>query len=149
MSYLSGKSSDRGYIVTVLFLVAVVFMSVIFLKPVVMAGKEGKERYLIRNAGIAIDSALRKYCEMNDGKYPADNEIIGNHERDELIKRNIIISYPENHHMNNGSTMRNVTSNDPATGDFSYRRNPEKVYEFELVVYGPGKEKIFISRFGD
>jgi hypothetical protein len=129
-----------------IFVAAAIVFAAALARPVFFMSGERKADYLSRKNGIALNSALIEYSQSHGGTFPGDGVITGG-SGDALTRGGFLRKYPSNPFSSDGKPMIEVPPGEFSPGNFSYRRDAEKKYEYELVVYG-AKKAVFERRIG-
>jgi hypothetical protein len=102
-------------------------------------------------AGRALELAFERYARDHSGIYPDTGEVSGGRAQDALTRTRSLAFYPDNPYRP-GRVMKNAPMGKFSPGDFSYMRNPDKSYEYSLIVYagsprgGPGRNGVIYAR---
>jgi hypothetical protein len=128
-----------GFPGNLVFAGALVVCAAVLAWPRFMMSGEKRSDYLaVRNA-VALNVALIAYAQHHQGVYPEDSLFTGGSEGDILTKDKLILEYPANPFSRKGDPVHKVPFNRHSPGDFSYRRDRQKNYEYDFVVYGSNK----------
>lgn len=127
------KTKQRAVEVTIL--VIAVACAAALSWPTLFKPDSAKKVYLSVKTGEAITLALDNYASKNMGSYPPGERITGD-KNDVLIEDSYILEYPQNPFSDLSGTMKKVPFDAPSPGDFSYRRNEHKPFQYELIIYG-------------